>query len=311
MGRRPCCAKVGMNRGAWTTQEDRILTEYIHVHGEGGWRNLPTQAGLKRCGKSCRLRWLNYLRPDIKRGNITPEEEVLIIELQEELGNRWSQIAGRLPGRTDNEIKNYWNTHLSKKVRSHPDVNSNKKSTPASPQSPPTPKNESRVVRAKVSRSTKVFFDDPQLDKVEPTIINEVPEENKAPEPQLPSDDFMEEICDLSDFLNSDFPDLSEFQYNTIQVDDSANYSNEISPSTSSNDQVGFDHRENFHQQYWTTDYNNEISPATSSNNQVGFHHQGKNLQQQQYWTTDSTESNCFQLDDLQSLATFLDSEED
>ena len=74
--------------------------------------------GLLRCGKSCRLRWMNYLRPNIKRGNISPDEDDLIIRLHSLLGNRWSLIAGRLPGRTDNEIKNYWNTHLSKRLRS-------------------------------------------------------------------------------------------------------------------------------------------------------------------------------------------------
>ncbi|XP_062087805.1 transcription factor MYB15-like [Humulus lupulus] len=116
MGRSPCCSKEGLNRGAWTVMEDKILSEYIRVHGEGKWRSLPKRAGLKRCGKSCRLRWLNYLRPDIKRGNITPDEEELIIRLHNLLGNRWSLIAGRLPGRTDNEIKNYWNTNIGKKV---------------------------------------------------------------------------------------------------------------------------------------------------------------------------------------------------
>ncbi|XP_042493896.1 transcription factor MYB1-like [Macadamia integrifolia] len=119
MGRRPCCSKEGMNRGVWTAQEDKILTDYIRIHGEGRWRDLPEKAGLKRCGKSCRLRWLNYLRPDIKRGNISHDEEELIIRLHKLLGNRWSLIAGRLPGRTDNEIKNYWNTSLSKKVQGH------------------------------------------------------------------------------------------------------------------------------------------------------------------------------------------------
>lgn len=88
----------------------------MQTHGESGWRSLPKKAGLNRCGKSCRLRWLNYLRPDIKRGNISPDEEELIIRMHRLLGNRWSLIAGRLPGRTDNEIKNYWNTHLSKKL---------------------------------------------------------------------------------------------------------------------------------------------------------------------------------------------------
>ncbi|MED6221931.1 hypothetical protein PIB30_059514 [Stylosanthes scabra] len=117
MGRSPCCSKEGLNRGAWTAQEDKILRDYISLHGQGKWRNLPQRAGLKRCGKSCRLRWLNYLRPDIKRGNISQDEEELIIRLHKLLGNRWSLIAGRLPGRTDNEIKNYWNTNLGKKVR--------------------------------------------------------------------------------------------------------------------------------------------------------------------------------------------------
>ncbi|GLT56010.1 hypothetical protein SLA2020_290840 [Shorea laevis] len=117
MGRSPCCAKEGLNRGAWTAMEDKMLKEYIKIHGEGQWRNLPKRAGLKRCGKSCRLRWLNYLRPDIKRGNITHDEEELIVRLHKLLGNRWSLIAGRLPGRTDNEIKNYWNTKISKKIQ--------------------------------------------------------------------------------------------------------------------------------------------------------------------------------------------------
>ncbi|GAV76866.1 Myb_DNA-binding domain-containing protein [Cephalotus follicularis] len=118
MGRAPCCSKVGLHRGPWTPREDTLLTKYIQSHGEGHWRSLPKKAGLLRCGKSCRLRWMNYLRPDIKRGNITPDEDDLIIRLHSLLGNRWSLIAGRLPGRTDNEIKNYWNTHLSKRLRS-------------------------------------------------------------------------------------------------------------------------------------------------------------------------------------------------
>ncbi|KAM7276983.1 hypothetical protein ACFE04_018849 [Oxalis oulophora] len=116
MGRAPCCSKVGLHRGPWTPREDTLLTKYIQTHGEGNWRSLPKKAGLLRCGKSCRLRWMNYLRPDIKRGNITPDEDDLIIRLHSLLGNRWSLIAGRLPGRTDNEIKNYWNTHLSKRL---------------------------------------------------------------------------------------------------------------------------------------------------------------------------------------------------
>ncbi|KAM5566145.1 transcription factor MYB8-like [Rosa sericea] len=115
MGRRPCCSKEGVNKGPWTAEEDKMLADHIKAHGEQKWSSIPKQTGLNRCGKSCRLRWLNYLRPNIKRGNITQEEEDLIIRLHKLLGNRWSLIAGRIPGRTDNEIKNYWNGHLCKK----------------------------------------------------------------------------------------------------------------------------------------------------------------------------------------------------
>ncbi|KQJ84327.1 myb-related protein Zm1 [Brachypodium distachyon] len=115
-GRAPCCAKVGLNKGSWTPEEDMRLIAYIQKYGHANWRALPKQAGLLRCGKSCRLRWINYLRPDLKRGNFTAEEEETLIKLHAMLGNKWSKIAACLPGRTDNEIKNVWNTHLKKRV---------------------------------------------------------------------------------------------------------------------------------------------------------------------------------------------------
>ncbi|KAG7546699.1 Myb domain [Arabidopsis suecica] len=116
MGRSPCCEKNGLKKGPWTSEEDQKLVDYIHKHGYGNWRTLPKNAGLQRCGKSCRLRWTNYLRPDIKRGRFSFEEEETIIQLHSFLGNKWSAIAARLPGRTDNEIKNFWNTHIRKKL---------------------------------------------------------------------------------------------------------------------------------------------------------------------------------------------------
>ncbi|XVE70968.1 hypothetical protein DITRI_Ditri10aG0112300 [Diplodiscus trichospermus] len=117
MGRAPCCDKANVKRGPWSPEEDATLKNYVETHGTGGnWIALPQKAGLKRCGKSCRLRWLNYLRPDIKHGGFTEEEDNIICTLYSQMGSRWSLIASQLPGRTDNDVKNYWNTKLKKKL---------------------------------------------------------------------------------------------------------------------------------------------------------------------------------------------------
>ncbi|KAI9071863.1 hypothetical protein K1719_037847 [Acacia pycnantha] len=117
MGRAPCCDKANVKRGPWSPEEDTKLKEYIEKNGTGGnWIALPQKAGLKRCGKSCRLRWLNYLRPNIKHGEFSDDEDRIICTLYANIGSRWSIIAAQLPGRTDNDIKNYWNTKLKKKL---------------------------------------------------------------------------------------------------------------------------------------------------------------------------------------------------
>ncbi|TXG55281.1 hypothetical protein EZV62_020537 [Acer yangbiense] len=128
MVRTPCCDKSGLKKGTWTPEEDRKLMDYVTRYGCWNWRQLPKYAGLSRCGKSCRLRWMNYLRPNIKRGNYSKEEEDIIIRLHQQLGNRWSTIAAELPGRTDNEIKNHWHTNLKKRLLLQNSVTDDQKS---------------------------------------------------------------------------------------------------------------------------------------------------------------------------------------
>ncbi|KAL9997620.1 putative transcription factor MYB-HB-like family [Helianthus debilis subsp. tardiflorus] len=103
-------------KGLWSPDEDRKLTHYVMNYGHGCWSSVPVNAGLERNGKSCRLRWINYLRPGLKRGAFSSQEEETILTLHGLLGNKWSQMSRHLPGRTDNEIKNYWHSHLKKKV---------------------------------------------------------------------------------------------------------------------------------------------------------------------------------------------------
>ncbi|KAJ9683524.1 hypothetical protein PVL29_019205 [Vitis rotundifolia] len=116
MVRPPCCDKLNVKRGLWTAEEDAKILAYVSKHGIGNWTLVPKKAGLNRCGKSCRLRWTNYLRPDLKHDGFTPQEEDLIVNLHKAIGSRWSLIAKELPGRTDNDVKNYWNTKLRKKL---------------------------------------------------------------------------------------------------------------------------------------------------------------------------------------------------
>ncbi|XP_076953060.1 uncharacterized protein LOC143627043 [Bidens hawaiensis] len=137
-------------KGLWSPDEDQKLTHYVMNYGHGCWSSVPVNAGLERNGKSCRLRWINYLRPGLKRGAFSSQEDETILTLHGLLGNklsliRWTQISQYLSGMTDNEIKNYWHSHLKKRVTKsthlqlqvppkHDNITSNTTSTkPSSP----------------------------------------------------------------------------------------------------------------------------------------------------------------------------------
>ncbi|KAL4650586.1 hypothetical protein ACB092_01G097900 [Castanea dentata] len=250
MGRSPCCEKSGLNRGAWTALEDQLLIDYIKIHGEGRWGKIPKETGLKRCGKSCRLRWLNYLKPDIKRGNITQDEEDLILRLHKLLGNRWSLIAGRLPGRTDNEIKNYWNSTLRKKLQAnHSELPKIEKKSIKGKSNDATPslKIEPCLTTSKPTRCTK----DEEVDRntlVEEPSIEGVMEKSKEANSDS-RDGLLPITCEndmswnfiadlnpgqfsLTEFLHADFTKLSEL--NSMIVEDCNNGCiNGSSPSSS------------------------------------------------------------------------------
>ena len=85
-----------LKKGPWTSAEDAILVDYVHKHGEGNWNAVQKHSGLSRCGKSCRLRWANHLRPDLRKGAFTSEEERRIIELHAKMGNKWARMAAEV-----------------------------------------------------------------------------------------------------------------------------------------------------------------------------------------------------------------------
>ncbi|KAK9136515.1 hypothetical protein Sjap_007109 [Stephania japonica] len=154
MGRHSCCYKQKLRKGLWSPEEDEKLLRHITKYGHGCWSSVPKLAGLQRCGKSCRLRWINYLRPDLKRGTFSQQEENLIIELHAVLGNRWSQIAAQLPGRTDNEIKNLWNSCIKKKLTHRGiDPNTHKPLSDSSTGTTPTTPNHTPISSNQVHNS--------------------------------------------------------------------------------------------------------------------------------------------------------------
>nr|CAB3481446.1 unnamed protein product [Digitaria exilis] len=107
-----------VRKGPWVAEEDEVLLRHVQEHGPREWSSIRSKGLLPRTGKSCRLRWVNKLRPDLKTGcRFSPEEERVVIDLQAQFGNKWARIATYLPGRTDNDVKNFWSTRQKRLAR--------------------------------------------------------------------------------------------------------------------------------------------------------------------------------------------------
>ncbi|KAL6538432.1 hypothetical protein OROGR_012420 [Orobanche gracilis] len=122
-------ALVVYKKGAWSKEEDDKLRRAVDRYGLRNWVAIEKFSGLGRPAKNCRLRWLNYLRPNLKKYPFTQEEEELIFQLHTKYGNSWSRIASKLPGRSDNEIKNFWHKK-AKKRHKHKKYSENQSDAP-------------------------------------------------------------------------------------------------------------------------------------------------------------------------------------
>ncbi|KAI3822819.1 hypothetical protein L1987_10417 [Smallanthus sonchifolius] len=191
MGRAPCCDKANVKKGPWSPEEDAKLKEFIEKYGTGGnWIALPQKAGLKRCGKSCRLRWLNYLRPNIRHGEFSDDEDRIICSLYANIGSRWSVIAAQLPGRTDNDIKNYWNTKLKKKLLTMlPSLQERSSFFPSMPFQPPPPSNDHHTPHQFLNNSSSIYTFTPNFMNVDNTSCS--PFVQSPPPPQPPANNLM------------------------------------------------------------------------------------------------------------------------
>ncbi|KAG2324220.1 hypothetical protein Bca52824_006948 [Brassica carinata] len=227
MGRTTWLDNEGLRKGEWSAEEDRMLVAYIDEYGLGDWRTLPKRAGLQRCGKSCRLRWLNYLRPGIKRGKFTPQEEEDIIKFHSLLGNRWAAIAKQMPNRTDNDIKNHWHSCLKKRlVRSgidpmthEPIVKASSSSTMSSPTLTPSSSTTSSSFSSTSSArllnrlATGISSRKHGLDRIKNVILSE-------PRPAVEEDKLMISSKEDEEEVNGCFMEIDNNLISTTSLDE-------------------------------------------------------------------------------------------
>lgn len=106
-------------RQRWQPEEDAILKAYVKQYGPKEWNLISQRMGktLNRDPKSCLERWKNYLKPGIKKGSLTPEEQSLVISLQAKYGNKWKKIASEVPGRTAKRLGKWWEVFKEKQLK--------------------------------------------------------------------------------------------------------------------------------------------------------------------------------------------------